>query len=54
MFVPVDITVSLSAGHIRTGPFLINVEQGYEIWIDFDQSIYLDPICSPYYRLKFF
>jgi biopolymer transport protein ExbD len=51
-FVPVDIPVSLAAGHIRTGPFRINVEQGYSIWIDFDQSTYFNPMCSSYSFLK--
>jgi biopolymer transport protein ExbD len=52
IFVPVDIPVSLAAGHIRTGPFRINVEQGYSIWIDFDQSTHFDPMCSSYSVLK--
>ncbi|MGC1647549.1 MAG: biopolymer transporter ExbD [Candidatus Sulfotelmatobacter sp.] len=52
IFVPVDIPVSLTAGHIRTGPFRINVEQGYSIWIDFDQSTYFNPMCSSYSTLK--
>jgi biopolymer transport protein ExbD len=52
IFVPVDIPVSLAAGHIRTGPFRINVEQGYSIWIDFDQSTYFNPMCSSYSTLK--
>jgi biopolymer transport protein ExbD len=52
IFVPVDIPVSLAAGHIRTGPFRINVEQGYSIWIDFDQSSYFDPMCSSYSLLQ--
>lgn len=46
IFEPVDMPVALTAGHIRTGPFRINVEQGYSIWIDFDQSTYVDPMCS--------
>jgi biopolymer transport protein ExbD len=52
IFVPVDIPVSLAAGHIRTGLFRINVEQGYSIWIDFDQSTYFNPMCSSYSALK--
>ena len=52
IFVPVDIPVSLAAGHIRTGLFRINVEQGYSIWIDFDQSTYFNPMCSSYSTLK--
>ena len=52
IFVPVDIPVSLAAGHIRTGPFRINVEQGYSIWIDFDQKTYFNPMCSSYSTLK--
>jgi biopolymer transport protein ExbD len=52
IFEPVDIPVSLAAGHIRTGPFRINVEQGYSIWIDFDQSSYFDPMCSSYSLLQ--
>jgi biopolymer transport protein ExbD len=52
IFMPADIPVSLAAGHIRTGPFRINVEQGYSIWIDFDQSTYFNPMCSSYSALK--
>jgi biopolymer transport protein ExbD len=52
IFVPVDIPVSLAAGHLRTGTFRINVEQGYSIWIDFDQSTYFNPMCSSYSTLK--
>ena len=52
IFMPVDIPVSLAAGHIRTGPFRINVEQGYSIWIDFDQSTYFNAMCSSYSTLK--
>jgi biopolymer transport protein ExbD len=52
IFMPVDIPVSLAAGHIRTGRFRINVEQGYSIWIDFDQSTYFNPTCSSYSTLK--
>ena len=52
IFVPVDIPVSLAAGHIRTGLFRINVEQGYSIWIDFDQSTYFNPMCPSYSILK--
>jgi biopolymer transport protein ExbD len=52
IFVPVDIPVSLAAGHLRTGPFRINVEQGYSIWIDFDQRTYFNPMCSSYSLLK--
>jgi biopolymer transport protein ExbD len=52
IFVSVDIPVSLTAGHIRTGPFRINVEQEYSIWIDFDQSTYFNPMCSSYSVLK--
>lgn len=52
IFVPVDIPVSLAAGHIQTGPFRINVEQGYSIWIDFDQRTYFNPMCSSYSVLQ--
>jgi biopolymer transport protein ExbD len=52
IFMPVDIPVSLAAGHIQTGPFRINVEQRYSIWIDFDQSTYFNPMCSSYSTLK--
>jgi len=52
IFVPVDIPVSLASGRIRTGPFRINVEQGYSIWIDFDQRTYFNPMCSSYSLLK--
>lgn len=52
MFVPVDIPVSLAVGHIRTGPFQINVEQWYSILIDFDQRTHFDPMCSSYALLQ--
>jgi biopolymer transport protein ExbD len=37
-FVPLDIPVSLSRGHIQTGEFLINLEAFYEITIEFAAS----------------
>lgn len=37
-FVPLDIPVSLSRGHIQTGEFLINLEAFYEITIEFDPT----------------
>jgi hypothetical protein len=36
IFVPVDMPVSLKRGHIRTGPFLINLKATYSIWLDWD------------------
>lgn len=51
-FMPVDMPVSLAAGHIRTGPFRVNIDQRYSIWIDFDQNASLNPTCWPYSLLQ--
>lgn len=52
IFVPVDMPVSLAAGHTRTGPFRLNVEGEYSIWIELDQNSYFDPMCSSYSLLQ--
>ena len=52
IFTPVNIPVSLATGHFRTGPFRINVEESYTIWIDLDPRQPLDPMCSSYMLLQ--
>lgn len=51
IFMPVNKPVSLSAGHIHTGPFRTNVEGEYSIWIDFTRGR-MDPMCSSYSSLR--
>jgi biopolymer transport protein ExbD len=45
IFVPVDIPVSLAAGHIRTGPFKINLKDEYQVRIKTGWESYFDPNC---------
>jgi biopolymer transport protein ExbD len=52
IFVPVDMPVSLAAGHIRTGPFRINLKGGYLIQIDTGQWWQVDPQCVSYNILR--
>jgi len=40
IFVPVNMPVSLRAGHIHTGPFRINMPDYYSIWLDGDYHSY--------------
>ena len=51
-FVPVDMPVSLAPGHIKTGPFSINLRDGYSIWINLDQNVQWDANCNPYSSLQ--
>ncbi|HVP45319.1 MAG TPA: hypothetical protein VMT32_02005 [Bryobacteraceae bacterium] len=37
-FVAADLPVSLSPGHIRTGPFSINLSESYSIWLNTDRE----------------
>jgi hypothetical protein len=46
IFVPVDMPVSLKRGHIRTGPFLINLKATYSIWLDWDWTQPRSPNCD--------
>ncbi|HET6180296.1 MAG TPA: biopolymer transporter ExbD [Candidatus Sulfotelmatobacter sp.] len=52
IFVPVDMPVSLAAGHIRTGPFRINLENYYWVQIDTGQSQQVNPRCDSYSLLR--
>jgi hypothetical protein len=51
-FVAVNIPVSLAPGHLRTGPFQINLRGWYSIWIDLDQNRQFDVNCLPYSALR--
>jgi hypothetical protein len=46
IFVPVDMPVSLKRGHIRTGPFLINLRATYSVWLDWDWTRPRAPNCD--------
>ena len=48
IFVPVDIPVSLAAGHIRRGPFKINLKDEYQVRIKTGWESYFDPNCLAY------
>jgi biopolymer transport protein ExbD len=50
-FVPVNIPVSLAAGHIRTGPFKINLKNEYQVRIETGWQSYFDPNCLAYMHL---
>jgi biopolymer transport protein ExbD len=50
-FVPVDIPVSLAPGHIRTGPFKINLKDEYQVRIKTGWESYFDPNCPTYMHL---
>ena len=51
-FVPVDMPVSLATGHIKTGPFPINLRDVYSIWIDLDENVQSDTRCNTYSSLQ--
>jgi biopolymer transport protein ExbD len=51
-FVAVNMPISLVPGHVKTGPFRINLSDSYTIWIDFDQNLPFDPNCSSYSVLQ--
>jgi biopolymer transport protein ExbD len=51
-FVPVDMPVSLATGHIKTGPFPINLRDVYSIWIDLDENAQSDATCNAYSSLR--
>jgi len=51
-FVPVDMPVSLARGHIKTGPFAINLRSSYSIQIDMDEHWWFDAKCNPYSALQ--
>ena len=50
-FVPVDSPVSLAAGHIRKGPFKINLKDEYQVRIETGWESYFDPNCPTYMHL---
>jgi biopolymer transport protein ExbD len=45
-FVPLDVPVSLSRGHIKTPDFYVNVRGWYEIWADVDPGFPFTPNCG--------
>lgn len=52
---PVDIPISLAAGHIRTGPFRLNLRTGYKVFIAIPYSWQwqqANPECDPYRHSK--
>ena len=52
---PLDIPISLAAGHIRTGPFRLNLRADYNVFISIPDSWQWDqahPECSPYRHLQ--
>ena len=51
-FNPVDMPISLARGHIKTGPFKINLRDNYRVEIDTGQSWLVDPMCPSYGRVK--
>lgn len=51
IFVPVDIPVSLAAGHLRTGPFKINLKDEYQVRVKTGWERYFDPNCLTYMHL---
>ncbi|HJT69864.1 MAG TPA: hypothetical protein VJ731_06675 [Terriglobales bacterium] len=50
-FVPVDIPVSLAVGHIRTGPFKINLKDEYQVQIKTGWESHFDSNCLAYMHL---
>jgi len=47
IFTPVDLPVSLAAGHIRTEPFRINLRATYQVWIETGEWWMLPQPCQP-------
>jgi len=45
-FVPLEMPVSLSRGHIRTGNFYINLKERYEVDLAVDYPFYENPSCQ--------
>src|ERR1700689_758356 len=52
IFVPVNMPVSLPAGHIRTGPFRTNIKDSYTIELDAGRWWEFNPQCVPYNVLR--
>jgi biopolymer transport protein ExbD len=52
---PVDMPISLAAGHIRTGPFRLNLRAAYSVHIGIPSSWQWEqahPECNPYQHLQ--
>ena len=47
-FVAADMPISLARGHIRTGPFKINLKDSYGVRLDTGSRSWFDPKCLPY------
>ena len=45
-FIPVDMPISLAPGQVRTGPFRINLEGEYQIWLDASDYDLINPNCT--------
>ena len=51
-FIAVDMPITLGRGHIRTGPFKINLRDSYGVEIDTGRRSWFDPKCLPYDHVK--
>ena len=51
-FTAVDMPVSLTPGRIQTGPFHINVQGSYQVWLGSDEYVPIDPQCVSYNLCK--
>src|SRR5450755_877667 len=51
-FVAVDIPVSLDRGHIRTGPFNVNVSNYFQVVLDTGENQPFNPTCVQYNLFK--
>ena len=51
-FVAVDMPVSLRTGHLRTGPFPINLRESYTVLVDMDYNHWFSTNCSEYSMLQ--
>jgi len=49
---PVNMPISLAAGHVRTGPFRLNLRADYWVWISPGEWWKDDRQCTPYPRLR--
>jgi biopolymer transport protein ExbD len=52
IFFPVNVPVSLAAGHIRTGPFRTNIKDSYTIELDAGRWWEVNPQCVSYNVLR--
>jgi biopolymer transport protein ExbD len=51
-WVPIDMPISLARGHVRTGPFKINVKAGYDVAVDYKMPFEGSWNCFRYDRSK--